>query len=53
MRPPTLNIFPSQPMHVDPSNNSKVYILPSLDVYNQSPAVAGVVKPSISLLLIS
>lgn len=25
MRPPTLNIFPSQPMHVDPSS-TKVYI---------------------------
>jgi len=28
MRPPTLNIFPSQPMHVDPSN--KVNHHPSL-----------------------
>lgn len=26
MRPPTLNIFPSQPMHVEPSSPTKVYI---------------------------
>jgi hypothetical protein len=31
MRPPTLNIFPSQPMHVEPSSsNSKVWLIISI-----------------------
>lgn len=32
MRPPTLNIFPSQPMHIEPSNN-KVLLSLSLPLY--------------------
>ncbi|XP_004493559.1 bZIP transcription factor TGA10-like isoform X2 [Cicer arietinum] len=38
MRPPTLNIFPSQPMHVDPSSsNSKT----SLELVSLSPQKSG------------
>lgn len=35
MRPPTLNIFPSQPMHVDPSA-SKLQVLNAYKTVNES-----------------
>lgn len=31
MRPPTLNIFPSQPMHVEPSSSNSKVIITSID----------------------
>ncbi|KAM7505520.1 hypothetical protein LguiB_004424 [Lonicera macranthoides] len=37
MRPPTLNIFPSQPMHVEPSSSTKV----STGLVSSSPATSG------------